>query len=153
MVSPVLVENECSVEQDVLIAGPSRAKSPRVENISLENLKASLKKEITSEIKNLLAESQRELLKLLKAKVGGCVNKEEETSLESETRSFYTPTKSIMIKSTQNNDTNLCPNAGKLTKEVTAQYVGFAPSESCFDTHFIPIFSRMTPNFSGIILI
>ena len=107
MVSQIVVENEGSVDQDVLIAGPSRAKSLRVENSSLESLRVSLKQEIPSEIKNLLAESQRELLK---TKAGECINEEEETSLESETRSFYTPTKSVGIKSTQNNDPNLSRN-------------------------------------------
>ena len=65
-VSPVLVDNSCSLDQDVGTAGPSKPKSPRVENSFLESLRASLKEEITSEIRNLLAESQEEMLKLLK---------------------------------------------------------------------------------------
>ena len=65
-VSPIVVENPCSPNQDVEVAGPSRPKSPRVENSFLESLRASLKEEITSEIKNLLIESQKEMLKLLK---------------------------------------------------------------------------------------
>ena len=43
VVSPILVENEGLGEPDVMIAGPSHAKSPRVENITLESLRASLK--------------------------------------------------------------------------------------------------------------
>ena len=55
--SPVLVENVESICQDVLVAGPSSVKSPRLENSVLEGLRASLKEEITSEIRGLLAES------------------------------------------------------------------------------------------------
>ena len=43
LVSPIVVENEGPIDQDVLVAGLSRAKSPRDENTSLENLTASLK--------------------------------------------------------------------------------------------------------------
>ena len=63
-VSTVVVENPCFSEQDVGIAGPSRPKSPRIENSLLESLRASLKDEITSEIKGLFIESQKEMLKL-----------------------------------------------------------------------------------------
>ena len=63
-VSTVVVENPCFSEQDVGIAGPSRPKSPRIENSLLESLRASLKDEITSEIKGLLIESQKEMQKL-----------------------------------------------------------------------------------------
>ena len=57
-VSPIVVDNSCPLEQDVSVACPSRPKSPRIENSFLESLRASLKEEITSEIKNLLIESQ-----------------------------------------------------------------------------------------------
>ena len=66
-VSPVLAENSCPLDQDVVVAGPSKPKSPRVENSVLESLRVSLKEEITSEIKSLLMESQREMLKLLRS--------------------------------------------------------------------------------------
>ena len=89
LISPIVVENPCSLNQDDEVAGPSRPKSPRVENSLLENLRVSLKEEITSEIKNLLAESQREMLRLWE-------------EVEEETRNFYTPTKSVRISSTQN---------------------------------------------------
>ena len=65
-VSPIAVENSHSPNQDVDVAGPSGPKSPRISNSLLENLRASLNEEITSEIKNLLIESQKEMLKLLK---------------------------------------------------------------------------------------
>ena len=83
------------------MTAPSRAKYPRVENSSLEGLRASLKEEITSEVQNLFAESQRELLQMLKTKTSEYVDEEEETILENETRSFYTPTESVRINSTQ----------------------------------------------------
>ena len=51
MVSPIVVANERPVDQEVLVAGPSPAKSTRVENSSLDSLTAALKEEITSEIK------------------------------------------------------------------------------------------------------
>ena len=65
-ISPIVVENPCSSNRDDEAAGPSKPKSPRIENSLLESLRASLKEEITSEIKNLLIESQKEMLKLLK---------------------------------------------------------------------------------------
>ena len=100
-VSPV-VENPCFSEQVVEVAGPSKPKSPRIENSLLESLRASLKEEITSEIKNLLVESQKEMLKLLKPETRGVVRENTEEEVEEDTRSFYTPTKSVRINSTQN---------------------------------------------------
>ena len=64
-VSPVVVANPCPLDQDVSMAGPSKPKSPRTEGSLLESIRASLKEEITSEIKSLLVESQREMLRLL----------------------------------------------------------------------------------------
>ena len=72
-----------------------------VENSSLENIRDSQKEEITSEFKNLLAEPQKELLKLLNPKAGERIDEEEETFNEGETRSFYTPTNSVRIKSSK----------------------------------------------------
>ena len=57
--SRIVVENTCFSAQDVSTAGPSKPKSPRIENSLLESLRASLKEEITSEIKNLLIEFQK----------------------------------------------------------------------------------------------
>ena len=74
LVSPIVVENPCVSEQDVSIVGPSRPKSPRVENSLQESLRVSLKEEITPEIKSLLKESQ-EMLKLLKPKTGDNMRK------------------------------------------------------------------------------
>ena len=105
-VSPIVMENPCSSNQ---VAGPSRPKSPRIENSLLENLRASLKEEITSEIKNLLIESQKEMLKLLKAETRENVRGNFDEETENETRSFYTPTKSVRINSMQN-DPNSCRN-------------------------------------------
>ena len=103
-VSPVIVENSCPLDQDVSGAGPSKPKSPRVEGSFLKSLRASLKEEITSEIKNLLVESQREMLKLLKPETRENITENAEEETENETRSSYTPTKSVRINSTQNND-------------------------------------------------
>ena len=66
-VSPVIVENSCHLDQEVDVTGPSKPKSPRIESSFLESLRTSLKEEITSEIKNLLVESQKEMLRLFKA--------------------------------------------------------------------------------------
>ena len=108
-VSPV-VENPCFPEQVVEVAGPSKPKSPRIENSLLESLRASLKEEITSEIKNLLVESQKEMLKLLKPETRGIIRENTEEEVEEDTRSFYTPTKSVRINSTQN-DPLVCRNS------------------------------------------
>ena len=102
-VSPVVGEDPCLSEQDVSTVGPSKPKSPRVENSLLESLRASLKEEITSEIKNLLIETQKEMMKLLKPETRENVRENVEEGKENETRSFYTPTRSVMISSTQNN--------------------------------------------------
>ena len=102
LISPIVVGNPCSLNQDDEVAGPSNSKSPRIENSLLESLRASLKEEITSEIKNLLVESQKEMLKLLKPETRGNIRENTEEEVEEETRNLYTPTKSVRISSTQN---------------------------------------------------
>ena len=99
-VSPVVVENSCPLDQDVGVAGPSKPKSPRVEGSFLESLRASLKEEITSEIKNLLVESQKEMLKLLQPETRENVRENTEEEMENETKNFSTPTKSVRNNST-----------------------------------------------------
>ena len=69
LVSPIVVENPLFSDQDVSIAGPSRPKSPRIENIFLENLRASSKEEITSENKSLLIESQKEMFEQMNVEI------------------------------------------------------------------------------------
>ena len=85
LISPIVVENSCFLDQDVSVAGPSRPKSPRIENSLLESLRASLKEEITSEIQSLLMESQKEMLKLLKPKTGEIIRENTEEETENET--------------------------------------------------------------------
>ena len=109
LISPIVVGNLCSSNQDDEVAGPSKPKSPRIENSLLESLRASLKEEITSEIKNLLIESQKEMLKLLKPETRGTIRENSEEEVEEETRNFYTPTKSVRISSIQN-DPMICRN-------------------------------------------
>ena len=87
------------LDPDISTTGPSSAKSPRIENSVLEKLRAPLRGEVNSEIKTLLIESQKEMLKLLKLKTGENV-REDENDLENETKSFSTPTKSVRINST-----------------------------------------------------
>ena len=110
LISPVAVGNPCSLNQDDEVAGPSRPKSPRIENSLFESLRTSLKEEITSEFKNLLIESQKEMLKLLKPETRGIIRENTEEEVEEETRIFYTPTKSVRISSTQN-DPIACRNS------------------------------------------
>ena len=100
--SPVVGEVSCFPEQDVSCAGPSEPKSPRIENSLIESLRASLKDEITSEIKNLLIESQKEMVKLLKPETRENIRENVEDGMENETRNFYTPTRSVGISSTPN---------------------------------------------------
>ena len=138
-ISPIVIENPCSSNQDVDVSGPSRPKSPRIENSFLESLRASLKDEITSEIKNLLAESQREMLKLLKPETRGSIRENTEEEAEEETRNFYTPTKSVRISSTQNDSI-----ASRNTKCVTClatdwseKSIGFWPLQKYFTCEVI----------------
>ena len=105
-VSPVLAENSCPLDQEIDVVGPSKPKSSRVENSALESLRVSLKEEITSEIKNLLVESQREMLKLLRAETGENVRNSTVDETENETRNFHTPTKTVRINSTSNHDSD-----------------------------------------------
>ena len=118
-VSPVMAENTCSSDQDVVVAGPSKPKSPRVENSVLENLRVSLKEEITSEIKSLLMESQREMLKLLRPETGENVRNSTIGEMENETRSFHTPTKTVRINSTSNHDTDTYVSRNMVTGVLT----------------------------------
>ena len=100
----MLVEKVCHLNQDVSIACSSRTKSPRIESSLLESLRVSLKEEITFEFKNFLVKSQREMLKLLKPKTGENVRENIEEETENQTMNFYTPTKSVRINATQNDD-------------------------------------------------
>ena len=68
-----------------------------------------MKEEITSEIKNLLIDSQKEMLELLKPKTRENTRDNFDEETENETRDFYTPTKSVRINSTQN-DPNISRN-------------------------------------------
>ena len=124
-VSPIVMENPCSSNLDVEVTGPSRPKSPRNENSFLENLRASLKEEITSEIKNLLVASQKEMLELPKPKTRENARDIFDEETENETRSFYTPIKSVWINSTQN-DPNVCRNNWRRISQ-TDQLVTKAP--------------------------
>ena len=110
LVSPITEESVCHLGQDESTAGHSGAKSPRVENSFLERLRASLKEEITSEIKNLLVEFQRKMLQLLKHKTGENLRGNVEDEPENESRSFDTPTKFVSINSTQNDDLSTSRN-------------------------------------------
>ena len=105
-VSPVIAKNSCPLDQEIDIVGPSKPKSPRVEKSALESLRVSLEEEITSEIKNLLLESQREMLKLLRSETGENLRKSTVDETENETRSFHTPTKVVRINSTSNHDSD-----------------------------------------------
>ena len=109
-ISPINMENFRPLDQDVVVAGPSKPKSPRVENSLLEILRSSLKEEITSEIKTLLLESQKEMLRLLRPETRENVKDHVIEEPENESRSFYTPTKIVRINSTQNNDPDISRN-------------------------------------------
>ena len=73
-----------------MIAGPSRPKTARVENRTLASLRASLELYITTEIKQILMESQRVLLRMLKSNTEASENGENEQVPESESTNFYT---------------------------------------------------------------
>ena len=103
-VSPNVAEDPSLLNQDVSVAGPSNPKSPRIENSLLENMRTSLKEEITSEIKAILVESQKEMLKLLKPETKAVARETIDEEIGNETRSFFTPTKTVRINSTRNND-------------------------------------------------
>ena len=109
-ISPIIIENSRPLDQDVELAGPSRPKSPRVENSLLESLRSSLKEAITSEIKTLLLESQKEMLKLLRPETRENIRDHASGEPENESRNFYTPTKTVPINSTQNEHPDVSHN-------------------------------------------
>ena len=80
LTSPVVVGSEVQANQDILIAGTSNNKSPRIENSTLESLRASLKDKITSRNKGLLVESQKEMLKLPRPKQMETLEKNQKMS-------------------------------------------------------------------------
>ena len=116
-----MVEDSELLDQDVSATGPSSANSLRIENSVLESLCASLREEITSEVKALLMQSQKEMVKLLNSKTGESVREEDENDLENQTRSFYTPTKSVRINSTHNNDP--CTSLNRRERLTSALYL------------------------------
>ena len=125
-VSPINMENSYPLDQNVELAGPSRPKSPRVENSFLESIRSSLKEEITSEIRTLLLESQKEMLKLLRSETKENVRDQVSEELENETRNLYTPTKTVRINSTQNEDHSIIlskPTPVKRTPSNNANFV------------------------------
>ena len=79
LVFSLLSENVVREEQEVMVA-----KSPGIEYSVLESLRATLKEEITSQIRGVLIESQNELLKMLKPISKGNETKENEQNQEKE---------------------------------------------------------------------
>ena len=77
-------EDDTHVVQGVSVAGSLNPKSPRIENSVKKSLRISLKDEITSEIKYLLAESHREMLSLPKSRANENSREEPENEPENE---------------------------------------------------------------------
>ena len=98
-----------------MIAGSARPKSPWIKNSALVSSRASSRKDITSDIKELLMESQRELLKMLKSKTKLGENEASEQVPERKPRSFYTPTRSVKMNSTQNKNPDPSRHHSNLT--------------------------------------
>ena len=73
------------------------------------------------------------MLNLLKHETGERNNEEDETLLESETRSFYTPTKSVRISSAQNNDPDFSRNSWHFSKFGIGGYLHSRYSASLSD--------------------
>ena len=119
-VSPIITENSHPLVRNVESAGPSRPKSPRVENSLLESMRSSLKEEITSEVRAHLLESKKEMLKILRPETRENVRDRSSEELENETRSFYTPTKTVRINSTQNEDHSIIRNTSSTSKRKDA---------------------------------
>ena len=117
--SPVIEENSCPLDQEVDVVGPSKPKSPRVENSALESLRVSLKEEITSEIKNFLMESQRKMLKLLRSETGENVKNSTKDKTENKARNFHTPTKTVRFNSTSNHDSDTHVSRNMVTGVLT----------------------------------
>ena len=63
-------------------------------------------------------ESQKEILKILKPETNKNVREQEENVFQNEPREFYTPTSSVWISSTLNDDTNISRNTWYWLKRV-----------------------------------
>ena len=61
-------------------------------------------------MKGLIIESPRELLKVLKSKPQDHALREKETTQENAPRNLYTPTRSVSVNISQDNDTNASRN-------------------------------------------
>ena len=130
-----------------------------------------MKEEITSEIKNLLIEPQKEMLELPKPKTREKIRDNFDEETENETRNFYTPTNSVRINSTQNdpnisrnmvtgvlNDSTNQPKRAKVRSQSqppskerpTAARTLFAPDKSSTTTLLMPkALTASLPHFDG----
>ena len=80
-----------SAKKNVIIWAPRKARAP---------------------LKELLIESQKGLLEMLKPKAAGNENEGNESTQRNEFKNFYAPTRSVRINNSQNNYTNtICNNA------------------------------------------
>ena len=143
-VSPINMENSCLLDQNVELAGPSRPKSPRVENSFLERIRSSLKEEITSEIRALLLESQKEMLKLLGSETKENARDEASEELGNETRNLYTPTKTVRINPTQNEDPSIIRNRKLWVQHRKIQDSAGKPWFGTFSAIVYRLFSRLS---------
>ena len=78
------------------------------------------------------------MLKLLKLKTGEGIRENTEKETDNETRSFYTPTKSVRINSTQNNDQIVSRNNKNNQKVSKRSFLQLPMHFQCALTTFKP---------------
>ena len=93
-------------QTEELIPGPS--KNPRIYSENLDDIKSSLRKEIMSDIANLLSENRKEMLKLITLVVRNPINFQTPENTDSEPENVFptnTSTPFISKTTTQKNNT------------------------------------------------
>ena len=99
----------CSVvigeEADTEASTSANVSAPQID-LSLENLKTTLRKEITEEVKTLLAQSQKELISAIRSSLESRTNFNGEI-LETPIRSLLSPSKSVPFENVENADNSV----------------------------------------------
>ena len=98
-------------QTEELIPGPS--KNPRTYSENLDDIKSSLRKEIMSDLTKLLAENQKEMLKLITPVVRNLINPQNPENTDSEPV-FPTKTSTPIRSKTTTQKTNPVNSRNKL---------------------------------------
>ena len=125
------------------VAGTS--KSPRVLAENLEEIKSSLRKEIMSDLTKILAENQKEMLKLIAppVKKQTVITATEETDSESENIPENATSTPIKNKTTATNRKITPVNSRNNTQKMSGEFLSCSNTERFRSTDCLPCLSGM----------